>query len=81
MDKSYGELPADTKSEEPKKRKLKSKPSFEFKESRAKLSESGLLSRPIHRINSLERDQGMTDKLFSLMESYLPKDIHSIQKR
>jgi hypothetical protein len=45
----------------------------------AKLTESGLILRPLHKVVS-EQDPGMTDKLHSLMESYLPKDVPFIQK-
>ncbi len=60
--------------------KLKSKPSFNSKNSFAKVSSSGNFARPIHRRMSHEKDPGMTDKLHSLMDSYIPKDIPSIQK-
>mgnify|MGYP001002853362 CR=1 FL=1 len=60
--------------------KLKSKPSFNSKNSFAKVSSSGNFARPIHRRLSNEKDAGMTDKLHSLMDSYIPKDIPSIQK-
>jgi hypothetical protein len=59
----------------PSERKLKSKPSFNSKNSMAKLNNSGHFARPVHRVFSHEKDPGMTDKLHSLMESYLPKDI------
>jgi hypothetical protein len=62
------------------KHKLKSKPSFNSKNSLAKVNASGSFARPVHRIFSHEKDPGMTDKLHSLMDSYIPKDIPSIQK-
>lgn len=34
----------------------------------------------MHKVFSNEKDPGMTDKLHSLMDTYLPKDIPSIQK-
>ena len=60
--------------------RLKSKPSFALKNNIAKRNSSGQFARPIHRSLSVEKDRGMTDKLHSLMESYIPKDIESIQK-
>ena len=62
------------------KGKLKSKPSFNSKNSLAKINPSGSFARPIHRLFSNEKDTGMSDKLHSLMDSYLPKDTPSIQK-
>lgn len=46
----------------------------------ARINESGNFSRPMHRILSNEKDPGMTDKLHSLMDTYLPKDVPFIQK-
>jgi len=60
------------------KSKLKSKPSFNSKNSMAKINPSGSFARPVHRMFSHEKDPGMTDKFYSLMDSYLPKDIPSI---
>lgn len=60
------------------KSKLKSKPSFQSKNSMAKLNPSGSIARPIHRMFSHEKDPGMNDKFHSLMDSYIPKDIPSI---
>ena len=62
------------------KHKIKSKPSFNSKNSLAKVNPSGSFARPIHRLFSHEKDPGMTDKLHTLMDSYIPKDIPSIQK-
>lgn len=61
-------------------RKLKSKPSFNSKNSLARVNNSGHFSRPMHKVLSNDKDPGMTDKLHSLMDTYLPKDIPSIEK-
>jgi hypothetical protein len=61
-----------------KETKLKSKPSFTSKNSLARLNQSGHFSRPIYKVLSNEKDPGMTDKLHSLMDTYLSKDIPSI---
>ena len=61
-------------------RKLKSKPSFNSKHSLAKTNQSGQFSRPVPKVYSNDKDPGMTDKLNSLMDTYLPKDIPFIQK-
>lgn len=65
---------------EPHHSKLKSKPSLHYKNSFNRLSSEGSMNRPIHRIASTEKDKGMTDKLHSLMEEYIPRDVPSIQK-
>lgn len=64
----------------PSELKLKSKTSFNSKNSLTHMNKSGSFSRPIPSVPSSEKDPGMTDKLHSLMDSYLPKDIPSIQK-
>ena len=66
--------------EEIHERKLKSKPSFNSKNSLARVNNSGHFSRPMHKVFSNDKDPGMTDKLHSLMDTYLPKDIPSIEK-
>ncbi len=63
------------------KPKLKTRVSFESKESLGHINKSGHFQRPINRVMSNETDPGMTDKLYKLMENYIPKDIHSIQTR
>jgi hypothetical protein len=62
-------------------KKLRSRTSFSVKNSGIKTNQSGLFSRPLIRNVSAERDQGMTDKLHSLMENYMANDIPSIQKQ
>lgn len=52
-----------------------------MKNSGIRTNQSGLFSRPLIRNVSGERDQGMTDKLHSLMENYMANDIPSIQKQ
>lgn len=58
--------------------KLKSKPSFNSKNSLGRMNAEGGVTRPVPTIPSQDRDPGMTDKLHSLMDSYIPKDIPSI---
>lgn len=62
-------------------KRLRSRTSFNIKNSAIRLNESGNLARPHIKTVSTEKDKGMSDKLHSLMESYLPKDIPSIQKQ
>jgi len=64
----------------PSEKRLASKPSFNSKDSLAHMNPSGSFSRPAPHIPSTDKDPGMTDKLHSLMDSYLPKDISSIQR-
>jgi hypothetical protein len=69
--------------EEEEKKELKELsvvPKLGYKSSFARLKSSGSMNRPIHRLASTEKDKGMTDKLHSLMASYLPKDMVSIER-
>ena len=70
------------KKEEEKEEEIRTSTSksIVFKSSFARLKSSNSMTRPIHRVTSVEKDRGMTDKLHSLMASYIPNDIPSIQK-
>jgi hypothetical protein len=61
--------------------RLKTRLSFTSKENLAHINKSGHFQRPISRVTSNETEPGMTDKLYKIMETYIPKDIKTIQKR
>ena len=57
----------------------KRKDSFAERNSYVRTNESGELARPMHHRMS-QNDPGMSDKLHSLMATYIPRDMESIEK-